>query len=80
MYSRAKRVACRAPKMITWSKSSRLAPKIQRSAFCQGDRYAVRHGLVPKELMNSTTEALKMESRSKMRNLGAASKGKASRN
>lgn len=49
-----------------------------RPDYCQGDRYAVRDGLVPMDLMKLTTVALKTESRSKMMNLGASSNGKAS--
>ncbi len=38
-----------------------------RHAFCQGLRYSMRRGLIPIALTASTTAALKIASRSKMR-------------
>ena len=62
-------------------RASRRQLPIQRSAvpFCQGLRKDVRTGLVPIDLMNSTTAALKIESRSKTRYRGAVSYGSALR-
>ncbi len=54
-----------------------LAPAVSDPAFCRsilpGAAKGVRAGFVPIDLMNRTTAALKIESRSKMRYRGAVS-------
>ena len=75
------RTRWRSPKTTTCSRISRRQFPIQRSAvpFCQGLRNEVRTGSMPSALTNRTTAGLKIESRSKIRYLGALSYGNALR-
>ena len=77
---RRRRRRCRSFSTITWSRSSRLMVPITRSAkgFCHGERGVVRTSARPMAFTRCRNCPPKMPSRSRMRNRGAESWGKAS--